>query len=541
MGKWKAIVAISLAQFVMVLDTTVMNVSLEQVVTDLDTTVANIQLAITFYTLTMAALMLTGGRLGGIWGRLRTYKIGAVVYGIGSMLTALAPNLTALLIGWSFVEAMGAALIIPATMALTASNYHGRDRAIAYGILGGISAAGAAAGPLIGGFVTEYASWRYVFAAETVIMLGLLVTAGAIKDAKVTGTESLDVPSVVLSASGLGIFVYAILRSSVWGWITPTGNGPTLFGLSLVPYLAALGLLILAFFLRRQEKLERDGKQPLLPSKLLKIAQLKGGLVMLSVQQLVLAGTFFVIPVYLQIVLGKGALETGVNILPLAIGVIIFSLLGARASGLYSPRAIVRVGLAILFVGILTILGSVGSNPDSTWFLVGMGLFGAGIGLGISQLGNTIMSAAPQKNASEAGGLQGTANNLGMALGTALIGSVLLTGLTASLNSAIQDDQRISAEVKQEVAKSTKQAPVITTEDAKKELQKTSLSASEQQAVLDDYEQSMINALKRAFGVAALIALIALWFVRFLPDKPLVAAKKAARAPPKRKARTARA
>jgi len=240
-------------------------------------------------------------------------------------------------------------------------------------------------------------------------------------------------------------------------------------------------------------------------------------------------------------VLGKGALETGVNILPLAVGVIVFSLLGARASGLYSPRVLVRSGLVVLFIGILTILGSVGPDSDSVWFLIGMGLFGAGIGLGISQLGNTIMSAAPQKNSSEAGGLQGTANNLGMALGTALIGSVLLTGLTTSLNDTIQSDQRISAEVKQEVAKTTKQAPVITTEDAKQELQKTSLTANEQQAVLDDYEQSMIKALKRAFGVAALIALIALWFVRFLPDKPLVAAKKSPRAPPKRKTRTARA
>jgi MFS family permease len=195
----------------------------------------------------------------------------------------------------------------------------------------------------------------------------------------------------------------------------------------------------------------------------------------------------------------------------------------------------------VLFIGILTILGSVGSDPDSTWFLIGMGLFGAGIGLGISQLGNTIMSAAPQKNSSEAGGLQGTANNLGMSLGTALIGAVLLTGLTTSLDGTIQSDQRISAKVKQQVTNSTKQAPVITTEDAKAELQKTSLTASEQKAVLDDYEESMINALKRSFAAAALIALIALWFVRFLPDKPLVAAKKSQRAPPKRKTRTARA
>ncbi|MFM8526550.1 MAG: MFS transporter [bacterium] len=533
MGKWKAIVAISLAQFVMVLDTTVMNVSLEQVVRDLDSTISQLQVAITFYTLTMAALMLTGGRLGGIWGRLNTYRIGLVVYGVGSLITALAPSFEVLFLGWSIVEALGAVLIIPATVALTSSNYKGRDRAIAFGLLGGISAAGAAAGPLIGGLVTEYASWRYVFAAESVIMVGLLLTASAIKDAPKSADESLDRPSVALSAFGLGLIVYGVLRASVWGWITPEPGEPSLLGLSLVPWLVSFGLLVLGVFLRRQLSLERDGRKPLLPSSLIKIAQLRGGLMMLVVQQLLLAGTFFVIPVYLQIVLGKSSLETGLRILPLALGVMAASMIGARLSERFSPRQIVRVGLGILFVGIVTILGSVNAKLDSGLFIAGMAIFGIGVGAGISQLGNTIMSAAPQKHASEAGGLQGTASNLGMSLGTALIGAVLLTGLNAALVDNIQNDPRISQQVKNEVSSATAMAPVITQEQAKQELAKSGLTESEQVAALDDYETSLISALRQALFVAAFLALISIWFVRLLPDRPLVAAR-GSRAPPPR-------
>ena len=539
MGKWKAIVAISLAQFVMVLDTTVMNVSLEQVVRDLDSSISQLQVAITFYTLTMAALMLTGGRLGGIWGRLNTYRIGVVVYGIGSLVTALAPNFAVLFLGWSIVEALGAVLIIPATVALTSSNYKGRDRAIAFGLLGGISAAGAAAGPLIGGFVTEYASWRYVFAAESLIMVGLLATSGAIKDAPKSAGERLDVPSVALSATGLGLIVYGVLRASVWGWITPEPGAPSLLGLSLVPWMVSLGLLVLGIFLRRQLALERDNRKPLLPSSLVKVAQLRGGLIMMVVQQLLLAGTFFVIPVYLQIVLGKGSLETGLRILPLALGVMVASMVGARLSERFSPRQIVRVGLGVLFVGIVTILGSVNAKLDSGLFIAGMAIFGVGIGAGISQLGNTIMSAAPQKHASEAGGLQGTASNLGMSLGTALIGAVLLTGLNSALVDTIQSDPRISQKVKNEVSSATELVPVITEKQAKQELAKSGLSQSEQTAALDDYETSLITALRQALFVAAFVALIAIWFVRLLPDKPLVTAK-AKRAPPGSKKVTAR-
>src|SRR5438067_7904660 len=186
----------------MVLDTTVMNVSISQVVHDLHTSVSMVQLAITAYTLVMAAAMLTGAKLGDIWGRRRAFAIGLGVYGVGSLTTALSPNVTVLLIGWSLVEGLGAALVIPAIAALTAINYSGRERALAFGLLGGIAGAGAAVGPLIGGFVTEALTWRVVFASETVVVLGILLLVHKIHDEQTASKDTLDYVGAGLSALG---------------------------------------------------------------------------------------------------------------------------------------------------------------------------------------------------------------------------------------------------------------------------------------------------------------------------------------------------
>src|SRR4051812_690772 len=164
---WLPIAVLGAAQFVMVLDSSVMNVSISQIVADLDTTIQGVQLAITAYTLVMATLMLAGARLGDIWGRDRVFAVGLAVYGLGSFTTSISPSLGVLLLGWSLVEGIGAAMVIPAIAALIAANYTGRERALAYGIIGGVAGAAIATGPLIGGWVTTTFSWRYVFAAET--------------------------------------------------------------------------------------------------------------------------------------------------------------------------------------------------------------------------------------------------------------------------------------------------------------------------------------------------------------------------------------
>ena len=251
---WGVIAMLAAAQFIMVLDTTVMNVSITQVAEDLNTTIVGLQTAITMYTLVMAAFMLLGGKLGDRWGAKRAFWIGLLVYGLGSLTTALAPTLGVLLVGWSFIEGFGAVLVIPAIAALTAATYSGRQRALAYGILGGVSGASAALGPLIGGYVTTYYTWRLVFAAETVVVLGVMLFLRLIP--ATTGHKSkLDTTGAFLSAASLGMIVFGILSSSQWGWIAPSASVPTINGVPLTPlglspvfWLIVGGLLLLGVF-----------------------------------------------------------------------------------------------------------------------------------------------------------------------------------------------------------------------------------------------------------------------------------------------------
>ena len=222
MRKWLPMLMLASAQFVMVLDTSVMNVAISQIVEDLDTTIQGVQTAITLYTLVMAAFMLLGAKLGDILGRNRAFAIGLAIYGVGSLTTALSPNLAVLLVGWSGIEGFGAVLVIPAIAALTAASYEGRERALAYALLGGVAAIAVAAGPLIGGWVTTEFSWRYVFAAETVVVILILLLRGQIPRAPAAARRpQLDIVGVALSSSGLGLIVFAILRSSVWGFVQP--------------------------------------------------------------------------------------------------------------------------------------------------------------------------------------------------------------------------------------------------------------------------------------------------------------------------------
>ncbi len=525
------ILVLGTAQFVMVLDSTVMNVSISQVVKDLHTTVSGVQLAITAYTLVMAAFMLTGAKLGDILGRRRAFAIGLGIYGLGSLTTALSPNLTVLLIGWSGVEGLGAVLVIPAIAALTAANYSGRERALAFGLLGGIAGAGAAAGPLIGGFVTTALSWRVVFAGETLVVIAILTVVHRIHDHPIERRTRLDLVGAALSALGLGLTVFGILKISQWGFLRPigaltiAGTKITPFGLSVVPFMILAGLLILGVFARWEQREAAAGRTPLLAPDLLKIPQLRGGLLMVLSQYLILAGTFFVLPLYLQLVLGKDALETGLKILPISVAMMVAAGLGPRLATRLSPRKVVQIGLGFLLVSILGLMATISPTLSSVPFAVSLAGFGAGIGLAISLLGNVVMSSVGESRSSEAGGVQGASQNLGQSLGTALIGAVLLVGLTTGFHDRVHADPAIPPSLAQQIDSQTEEGlPMVSQAQFRATAEQAGLPPEQVEKLVVFYRDSQIEALKGALLLASSFVLVGLWFARALPDRALDAA-----------------
>lgn len=526
MKKWLVIAILACAQFVMILDSTVMNVSISTVAKDLGTTISGMQAAITLYALTMAAFMLIGGKLGDIWGRHRAFKIGSVIYGIGSLITALAPSLTVLLFGWSLVEGLGAILVIPAIAALAAANYKGKDRVVAFSILGAVTGLAAAVGPIIGGFMTTYLSWRYVFAAETVVMIGVLLSANKIKDTKLTKKAILDTPSAILSATGLALVVFGVLQSKTWGWFQPLSI-PTIgsvevapFGISLVVYLILIGSLILSIFYRRQKELEAAGKNPLLKVSMLKIDVLRGGLSVLFSQYFVIAALFFVVPVYLQTILGYDALETGLKLVPLSVGLVIFSTLGSKLSNKYSARKIVRMGQLAMAVGSLCMLVAISPELRSVTFWIGMFIVGAGFGFLASQLGNLNMSAVDQSDSAEVGGLQGTFQNLGTSLGTALVGSVFMLGLMSGFTGAVNRDVNLSASTKDQIVANSQQGvAIVSPTQAEQLVVAGGGSASEASTVSGLYQDAQIQSLKNGLFIVVVIALLSIVLSRNLPSQ----------------------
>src|SRR3954447_17891367 len=279
MTKRPVLLVLAAAQFLMVLDQSVMNVSISQLVEDFDTSVTTIQAVITLYSLTMAALMITGGKLGDIWGRRRAFSIGLVIYGAGSLLTAFSWSVPALAVGWSLLEGVGAALVLPALVALTAANFEGKARAAAYGALGGVAGAGIAVGPILGGWVTTNLTWRLVFAGEVVIVIGILLATRLLREpSSGRETSELDWVGSVLSALGLGLMVFGVLQASNWGWLQPRNSPITPLGFSLAPFVIGAGGIVLAAFRAGERRREEGGRAPLVRLRLLGVPALRGGL-----------------------------------------------------------------------------------------------------------------------------------------------------------------------------------------------------------------------------------------------------------------------
>ena len=519
-GSGVVLLTLASGQFLMTLDSSVMNVSIATVAKDVGTTVTGIQTAITFYTLVMAALMITGGKLGQILGRKRAFGIGCIIYGCGSLVTAISQSLPVLIIGWSCLEGIGAALILPAIVALVASNFAPEGRPRAYGLVASAGAIAVAAGPLIGGLFTTYASWRWVFVGEVLIVGAILMVGRRIEDTPPTEKPRLDLVGTALSALGLGLVVFAILKAGTWGFIHPKTGAPTWLGLSPAIWLLVGGGVTLWLFLRWEDRLLKRGAEPLINPSILLNRQLRGGLTGFFFQYLVQAGLFFAVPLFLSVALGLSAIDTGVRLLPLSVTLLLAAVGIPRLLPDVSPRRVVRFGFLSLFAGVAIMAGALeaGAGPEIvTWPML---LAGLGIGALASQLGSVTVSAVPDEQSAEVGGLQNTVTNLGASIGTALSGAVLIAALTTSLMVGIQNNPAVPAQVKSEA--STKLAsgvPFVSDKDLAAALEAAKVPKSTADQIVKENSTARLNALRASLLVIALVALGALLLGGSIPDE----------------------
>jgi MFS family permease len=521
MKDWLPLMALAMAQFVMVLDQAVMNVSISQLVEDFDTTVTTIQGVITFYSLVMAMTMLVGAKIGDIIGRRRAFIAGLVIYALGSALTAVSGSILTLALGWSVLEGVGAALVLPALAALVAGNFVGKERITAYAIIGGVAGAGIAVGPIVGGWATTEVTWRIVFVGEVILVLIVLALVRYVREAARDGRRpSLDIVGGVLSAAGLGAIVYGILQSSSWGLVQPAAPPFTLLGFSPAIFLIGGGVALLYAFVRWSRYREANGLDPLVRLELVRIPALRSGLASLLSQNLVLMGIFFVVPLYLQLVLGLDALETGMRMLPVSVAMFIASAAGSRLVTRYSVRTIIRVGFAVVAVAIFVLMSAIEPRLEGLAFGGAMALLGIGMGLLASQLGNVVQSSVDASGRSEAGGLQYTSQQLGSSVGVALVGAVVIAGLASNFVAAVAADERIAEPVAAAVTIAVDgNVEFVASDELAAVIAATPIDAATQAAIVESYEGAQLQALKTGLLIAAAVALLALMFTRELPSR----------------------
>jgi EmrB/QacA subfamily drug resistance transporter len=437
-GNPRLAILLAMAMFVLVVDTSLMNVSISAVVHDLHTTVSGVQSAIALEALVSAAFILIGSKVGDLIGRKRAYVLGLLGYAVGALAMALAQSLTAIIIFWAIVGGLGASLLLPAMQSLIHGNFEGAAQRQAYALVGAAAAIAAAVGPLLGGFITTYLSWRIAFLLEDLVIIVVLSGIKLVRDVPYTGPRGVDVVGAVLSVLGMGGIVLGIL---VW-----QEGGESVAALLLIGVIAMGGLF---YWLVRRK---REGKPTLLDPGLFKSAGYRFGISQQMLQQIALGGTMIALPIYLQMVLEYNAMQAGLSIAPLSLSMFGMALLAGKKAGKRRPASIIRLGFALLTLG-LAVLIPIVPRADSGWYLlVPLVIAGSGLGLLVSQLNNYTLSPISEERVSEAAGVNSAAGSFGLSFGLAFAGAIMLATLSGAFTHMAQDSTVLSPADQQRVA-----------------------------------------------------------------------------------------
>jgi EmrB/QacA subfamily drug resistance transporter len=431
-------ILLSMAMFVLVVDTSLMNVSISAVVHDLDATVSSVQSAIALEALVSAAFILIGSKVGDLIGRKLAYILGLLAYAVGALAMTLAQGITAIIIFWAIIGGLGASLLLPSMQSLIHGNFEGAAQKKVYALVGAAAAIAAAVGPLLGGFITTYLSWRVGFALEVVIIAIVLSGIKLVRDVPYTGPRQVDLVGVVLSVVGMGGLVLGIL---VWQ------EGGESVGALLAAGAVAMGSLVL--WLKRRK---RAGKPTLLDPDLFQSKLFRFGISGQMLQQIALGGMMIALPIYLQMVLEYDAMQAGLSMAPLSLSMFAMALIAGKRAADRRPASVIRLGFVLLTAGVIVLMPIV-PRATSGWSLV-IPLIIAGLGLGllVSQLNNYTLSPMTEDRVSEAAGVNSAAGSFGLSFGLAFAGAIMLATLSGVFTQMAENSTVLDPAQQQQVA-----------------------------------------------------------------------------------------
>lgn len=456
--QFATVLVLSLALAIIIIDTTLLNVALAPIIRDLHTNIQSLQWVITAYALTLAALTITGGRLGDLYGRKRLFIGGAIIFAGGSFLASISQHLGTLLIGESLIEGVGAALMMPATASLLIANFTGRARALAFGVWGGVAAAASAIGPLLGGYLTTHYSWRWGFRINVGVAALLVLGSLLIRDSRdEVEKPELDLVGVFLSASGLLAIVFGIIESATYGWFHAK-QAFAIFGHSLGDQISvsfwalAVGVVLLVAFALSQWRRERRGHTPLVSMAIFRNRQFTTGALTTMIMSLSMVGLIFVVPVFLQSVRSLDALHTGLALLPMSATMLLVGPFSAWVSHYIRVKYLIMAGLLINVTAALVLMSRLSIDATSAHLAPALVIYGVGMGLVMAQISNLTLSAVSPQQAGEASGVNNTLRQVGSSLGTAIIGAVLIAELSTRVISGINASSVIPEPLKPKIS-----------------------------------------------------------------------------------------
>ncbi|WP_097007974.1 MFS transporter [Natronoarchaeum philippinense] len=515
----------SLTTFIVVINASLMNVAIPTMVDEFDTTVTVIQGAVALYSLVIAALVLPAGTLPSRHSRRRVMTVALIVYAAGTLVAAISWSTPLLYLGWSFLEGSAAAVLFPLTYTELRASYDGDDRATAFGLLAGVSGVGGALGPIIGGALTTYASWRWGFAIQLVGVGVILFFVQYVSQTPLSETRSsLDRGGTALSVVGSTALVTGFILTGKYGWLLqrrPFSVGGVQFnplGTSPAIWFLGFGLLTFAAFIQYERRLERAGESPLVPLHVLTNRPFVSGVITYNIRSIISAGFFFIFPVYLQAVLGYTAFETGVALLPYSLASILFATFTTGWRKHISPKTLIQVGIVCMGIGLLLLYEQTAPGQTIRSMALPVALVGTGVGLILAQISNMTMSAVPTADSAEASGVLNVSSSIGYALGTAVVGSYFLGQFYGGVVDGVLRSERVtvSAEQRNDLVIALEDAAETATEATRQQFL-DQLAPRQRQLLETVFEASMFDAQQAALLLLVLFVLLLLIASTFLP------------------------